>query len=277
MTLFKDIEYATKNKLKKILSELRGFKFLITLGLVFKKIESDDKTKYYSFHSSSKTEIIIIESDIDDVFKSIYTTVISNILKPLGKGSGWIIDSVIEHNVSMPNYNPLGGSSYIKLLKELDHLRKGLINIQNIDDNECFKWSLVRYLHPADHNRKRITKADKDFNKKFVFKDIKFPVKVRDIHKIEKKNPIDISVFGYENKEKHSIYVSKKYCEEKHSNLLLIGEEGKRHYVLVKDSNTFRYDHTLHSGRKHFCRYCLEVFTTEEILKRHIKDCFKIN
>ena len=70
MTLFKDIEYATKNKLKKILSELRGFKFLITLGLVFKKIESDDKTKYYSFHSSSKTEIIIIESDIDDVFKS---------------------------------------------------------------------------------------------------------------------------------------------------------------------------------------------------------------
>ena len=32
--------------------------------------------------------------------------------------------------------NPLAGSIYIKLPKELDHPRKGLINIQNIDENE---------------------------------------------------------------------------------------------------------------------------------------------
>ena len=37
------------------------------------------------------------------------------------------------------------------------------------------------------------------------------------------------------------------------------------------------YDHSLHRGRKHFCRYCLEAFSTEEILKSRIKDCFKIN
>ena len=37
------------------------------------------------------------------------------------------------------------------------------------------------------------------------------------------------------------------------------------------------YDHTLHCGRKHFCFYCLQTFSTEEILKRHIKDGFKIN
>ena len=58
----------------------------------------------------------------------------------------------------------------------------------------------------------RITKADKDFSKSLDFKDIKFPVKVRDINKIEKKNSIGISAFGYENKEKHPIYVSKKCC-----------------------------------------------------------------
>ena len=27
----------------------------------------------------------------------------------------------------------------------------------------------------------------------------------------------------------------------------------------------------------HYCCYCLQVFNTEEILKGHIKDCFKIN
>ena len=99
----------------------------------------------------------------------------------------------------------------------------------------------------------------------------------RDIHKIEKKNSIAISVFGYENKEKHPIYVSKKCCEEKYVDLSLIGEEEKRHYVLMKDFNTFIYDHTLHLGRKPFYRYCLQAFSTEEILKRRIQDCFKIN
>ena len=27
-----------------------------------------------------------------------------------------------------------------------------MINIQNVDDSECYKWCLVRYLHPADHH-----------------------------------------------------------------------------------------------------------------------------
>ena len=52
-------------------------------------------------------------------------------------------------------------------------------------------------------------KADKDFAKKRDFKDIQFPVKIKDIHKIEKQNFIGISVFDYENKEKHPIDVSK--------------------------------------------------------------------
>ena len=36
-------------------------------------------------------------------------------------------------------------------------------------------------------------------------------------------------------------------------------------------------DHTLHRGRIHVCCCCLQTFCTEEILKLHIKDCFKIN
>ena len=59
---------------------------------MFKKIESEDKIKYDTFYSSSKAEIIINESDIDDVFQSIYTTIKPNIQKSLGKDSGWIID-----------------------------------------------------------------------------------------------------------------------------------------------------------------------------------------
>ena len=139
---------------------------MITLVLVFKKIDNEDKTKDDNFYSSSKAEIIISENDIDDVFQSICTEIITNIQKPLGKGSGWIIDSVIDHAISISKYNPLGGSIYTKLPRALDHPRRRLINIQNIDDNECFKWSKVRYLNPADHHQARIKKAEKDFAKK---------------------------------------------------------------------------------------------------------------
>ena len=67
------------------------------LVLLFRKIESEDKTKFDNFYSGSKAEIIMNESDIDDMFQSIYTTVITNIQKSLGKGSGCSIDSVIDH------------------------------------------------------------------------------------------------------------------------------------------------------------------------------------
>ena len=51
---------------------------MTTLVLVFKKIESEDKTKNDTFYSHSKAETITNESEIDDVFQSIYTTTISN-------------------------------------------------------------------------------------------------------------------------------------------------------------------------------------------------------
>ena len=37
------------------------------------------------------------------------------------------------------------------------------------------------------------------------------------------------------------------------------------------------YDHSLHQKIKRFCGYCLNDFITQEILNRHVKDCFKVN
>ena len=132
----KDTESPIKKEFKKLLSGLRGFKFPTTLVLVLKKI------RYETFYSYSKAETIINESYIDDnVFKSIYSisnSYIKHTKNLLGKGSGWITDSVREYNINISKYNPLACSSYIILPKELDHPKKGLINIQNINGNECF-------------------------------------------------------------------------------------------------------------------------------------------
>ena len=67
-------------------------------------------------------------------------------------------------------------------------------------------YQMFMIANPADHHLARIRKMNKDLTRKHDFKDIKFPVKIRDTNKIKKKNCINIHVFGYENKEKFSIY-----------------------------------------------------------------------
>ena len=119
----------------------------------------------------------------------------------------WIIILILRSK-----YNSLSGTSYIKLQKEFSLPRKGLINIRNIKDNECFKWCLVRYL--------RIRKVDRLSGDETNFIYIKFLVKIKDIQKVKKrKNSISISVFGYENKKKYPIYVSKNVLKK---NMLIL-------------------------------------------------------
>ena len=69
-------------------SQLRGFKYVTTFFSVFKKIGSKDKKMCNNFYSISKAETITSESDIDNVFQSIYTTIIADIQKSSLKDSG---------------------------------------------------------------------------------------------------------------------------------------------------------------------------------------------
>lgn len=64
---------------------------------------------------------------------------------------------------------------------------------------------------------------------------------------------------------------------KRHVDLLLIREEGKKHNILIKDFNSFMYNHRVHRGTKHFCRHCLQGFGLAEILKIHVNVCFEIS
>ena len=58
---FRDSEFANRNKLICLFSECQGFKFVTTLVLELKKIESDDKTKYDIFYSNSKQKQLLMK------------------------------------------------------------------------------------------------------------------------------------------------------------------------------------------------------------------------
>ena len=77
----KDTESETKSKLIESLTQLKGFRFVKTLALVLKNLESEEKIKYNNFYSTSKAEIIINESHIGNVFQSIYTAIITHMQK----------------------------------------------------------------------------------------------------------------------------------------------------------------------------------------------------
>ena len=99
---------------------------------------------------------------------------------------------------------------------------------------------------------------------------------IKQIPKIEEQNNISINVFGYENKQRFPLYVSQKVFETT-LDLLLIMEDEKQHYVWIEDFNSFMYNQSKHQHRKHFCRYCLQCFSSEEILHKHTPNCIIIN
>ena len=100
-------------------------------------------------------------------------------------------------------------------------------------------------------------------------------MKARDYEIIEERFNINVNVFRYEDRVR-PLYVSKKFNEQE-LNVLLISNEEKSDYVLIKDFNRLMYSKTKHKDRKHFCMSCLQNFTTKEILNNHRERCLLIN
>ena len=167
------------------------------------------------------------------------------------------------------------GNSYIKLPNELCNSAKGLINMKN-NDNECFRWCHIRHLNPQIKDPLRIKTSDTAFVHNTDYQGIEFPGTIKQINKIEKENSFNIDVFGYEEKQKYPIYVSKEKYEDC-MNLLLITENENKHYVIIKDFNKFMFNQTKHKERKHFCMYCLQCFSSGQVFTTHKKICIQIN
>ena len=266
----KDVEY----HIIKILTSMKGLKFVETLIVTFKKLTKDEivyKTAYFN----SKPQTIINNTEINESLQLSKQQILNMIAQWVSEGSGWTIESVDNHYLNIVQYQPMKGSSYIKLPQELRNSKKGLINMKN-EDNECFRWCHIRCLNPQDKNPQRIKKSDKDHINKLDYSGIEFPVNIKQYNTIEKQNEININVFGYENKQPYPIYVSKEKYDNQ-MNLLLITEGENKHYVLIEDFNTFMFNKTKHKESKHFCMHCLQCFSSEDVLMNHKDNCIQVN
>ena len=257
-----------------ILISMKGLKFVETFRVTFKK-SSNDEIMYKTAYFNSKPQTIINNTEIPEALQLSKQQILNMIAQWVSEGSGWTIQSVDNHYLNIVQYQPMKCSSYIKLPQELRNSAKGLINMK-IEDNECFRWCHIRCLNPQDENPQRIKKSDKKHIQDLDYSGIEFPVTTNQYNKIEKQNEIHINVFGYENKQPYPIHVSKeKYNNQ--MNLLLITKNDNKHYVLMKDFNSFMYNKTKHKERKHFCMHCLQGFSSERVLNNHKDNCIQVN
>ena len=263
---------AINHLFKNLLIQTKGFKFVETLQVKFVKWSNDKKISKNGYFNST-TDLIINETDIKLSLQASQQQILNKIAQWISEGSGWTIQSIENHYINIVNYNPLKGSSYIKLPQELKN--KSLINLQN-KDNECFRWCHIRHLNPQEKDPQRIKKTDKTFISQLDYSSIEFPVTVKQINKIEKQNNICINLFGYEEKQKFPIFISKEKFTD-HIELLLITEGENNHYVLIKDFDKFMFNQTKHEHRKHFCMHCLSCSSREDVLTEHKNNCISIN
>ena len=134
-----------------------------------------------------------------------------------------------------------------------------------------FLWCVLRALNPKEHNSERVDTELREKETTLNMEGIEYPVSLKDLNKFEKQNPtISITVLGYERKSVYLLRNSDCVDRENKIILLLIEEDGVKHYCLVKSlSRLLASQVSKHGKTQHFCLKCLNPFCSQESLNRH--------
>ena len=262
---------ASKSSILTFLRDNPNIKVQLALHCTMSRTDlKTGEVEYVPAHFVSKTEINFQGGDVEDLYKTMKDKILESLATYQQRGSNWVFDSVEELTVHTVKYEPLSGSSYIPLPKELAY-KYAIINMQN-RDNECFKWCITRALNPVEKNPSRITKILRLQAEKLNWEGLKFPMELKDIHRFEALNGVAVNVFGYE-KVVYPLRVSNKMYKD-HVNLLLISRGEKKHYCLIKSmSRLLSSQVSKKKEEKHFCSRCLNAFGTQKLLDKHLQLC----
>ena len=258
------------------LRENPDIKILLCLHCIMSKTDlKTGEVLYTDAYFYSKTEINFQSSDVEDLYKTMMNKMLESLAAYQQRGSNWVFDSIEELTLNTVKYEPLSGSSYIPLPKNLAD-KKAIINMKN-NDNECFKWCITRALNPVDRHPERITKILQLQAKKLNWKDLKFPLELKDISRFENVNEVSVNVYGYNQNEIYPLRVSTRtsdLCDSHHVNLLLISEGEKKHYCLIKSmSRLLASQVSTRKAKKFFCPRCLNAFGRQDLLDKHLELC----
>ena len=124
------------------------------------------------FHSD--IEINIAEKDKNKLLDKMIARIEEVLANFQQSGSNWVFQQIQRLEIHFANWQPLGGSTFIPLPAKIKN-KKAVINPKN-EDNQCFKWCVVRALNPIKKNSERITKELIEQAKSLNWNGLKFPV-----------------------------------------------------------------------------------------------------
>ena len=228
------------------------------------------ETMYPYFHSLTIENLEGINES--EIFDSMIETIEERIQNFTNRGSNWVFVRVLSLDVQMSQFTPLRGRSWIPLSKQLSN-KKAIINIKN-DDNQCFKWCVTRALFPAEQHAERIDKNLRENSKRIDWNGLKFPIELKQISHFENLNQnISINAFGFE-KVVYPLRLFKGEERQHQINLLLIADDVKKHYCLIKNmSRLLSMQISKHKESVHICFSCLNAFPNENALGIHKEIC----
>ena len=262
-----------------IMNKNRNIKARLYLNCIMKRTDPDGFTiiSKFAFHSVGQ-KIITESTDLHEIYKEMMDEIEEEVQKvEHAEGSGWVFVEVENLTLHTVIWDPLKGSSYIDLPKELKN-KKAIINMKN-EDNKCFLWSVLRALNPTNNHPERIDNNLKSKEDTLNMEGITYPVDFKGIKRFEKQNPdISISVLGYSKKEK--IYPlgdnnNKNKNKRKHNIVLLLIKDGDNsHYCLVKNLSALLTSQVnSHKSKFYFCLNCLIGYDDPEKLENHKEYC----
>ena len=269
---------AAKPFIINIMVSNRNIKARLYLNCVMKRTDSDGLTviRKFAFHSIGQ-KIITEATDPHEIFKEMMDEIEEEVQKvEHAEGSGWVFVEVENLTLHIDKWNPINGSSYIDLPKELKN-KKALINMKNEDNNKCFLWCVLRALNPKDRDAERIDKDLKSKEHTLNMEGIAYPVDFKGVDRFEKQNPnISISILGYSKDERiYPLKISKKEVERKHNIVLLLIKNGDNsHYCLIKNLSALLSSQVnKHKSKLYFCLNCLNGYDQPEKLEHHKEYC----
>ena len=141
-------------------------------------------------------------------------------------------------------------------------IQKRVLNIENRKDDYCFLWCILRHIHRVDMHAARSSKYA-PFTHELCTTGLQFPLKFWNMPKFEKLySSISVNVLIFENNVVFQLYASKHRDRNHHVKLLMISNnEGKFHYLLVRDLSVLVHGWTKYDGNTHVCPYCLDCFS----------------
>ena len=99
-------------------------------------------------------EPVYNSTDLETMYERMAAKMLESFSTYLRNRSGRMFKRILKLDITFSRNRPVRGSSYILLPEGLK--TRSLINVQDKKDRYCFRWAILRHLHPRKDNPQRI-------------------------------------------------------------------------------------------------------------------------